>query len=160
MDDRTPTIRKVAYELRADGRRPAWRAAQAVSDGKRQGFAFAPSGYGRKTSVDWYNGEPSVIGVRGALASVLFDDPLHPDYPHALVDQDEDWVARYGFAGLEGYGWQPGVTRPVALPFGVPFFIPVAAVPPGRRVATLKNGMRYVVPEGVDKVAGEVAPRT
>ena len=174
----------VEYELRPRGRRPAWKVEQALRDGKRQGFACAPAGYGRRSTMEWYHGESSVIGVRGRLASQLFNAAK----PYALADVNMfDWVERYGAEGLEGYpfgehapdpqpnafieqglrmgepsprGYIPGVGWPYPyLPPRVPFFIPIEAVPPGRRVATLKNGMRYVVPEGVGEVVGEVVPR-
>lgn len=153
-------LSKIEYELRPDGRRPPWSVAQAMRDGKRQGFAYAPSGYGRKTSLEWYNGEAAAIGVRGPLATALFDDPPHPEYgherAHALADVNlADWIARYGYGGLDGYPVGPGFRPPPR----VPFFIPIEAVPPGRRVVTLKNGMRYVVPEGVGEVVGEVVAR-
>lgn len=144
----------IEYELRPDGRRPPWSVEQAMRDGKREGFAYAPSGYGRKPSLEWYNGEPAAVGVRGCLASDLFADP---DYPHALADVSlADWIARYGYAGLEGYPVGPTHRLP---PPRVPFFIPIEALPPGRRFVTLKNGMRYVVPDGAGEVAGGVAAR-
>lgn len=177
-------VGSVEFEMRPRGRRPAWKLEQALRDGKRQGFACAPAGYGRVSTMEWYHGEASVIGVRGPLATRLFTGAR----PHALADVDmRTWVGLYGTEGLDGYpigerapaprpnmwvetdlleglpcppNYIPGVGwREPRQPPRVPFFIPIEAVPPGRRVATLKNGMRYVVPEGVGEVVGEVAAR-
>lgn len=142
---------KLEREVDPRGRRPAWSVAQAMRDGKRQGYALAPDGYGPLPPLSEWGPKDrertsSIISVRGPLASILFNDPEHPEYPHALADVTlAAWVERYGFAGLEGYALDTSGTLP---PPRVPFFIPLAAVPLGRRVDTLKNGLRYVVPDG------------